>query len=55
MNQLFMIFCAISMIIAIVLVLSRKIGFWGALTIVFALPVCLLIIAIVILIIGGDK
>ena len=53
MNQLFVICCLISAIAAIVL--FKKIGFWWALAIVFAFPILLFLIAMILLIAGGDK
>ena len=35
--------------------LSKKIGFWWALIIVFVLPICLFAIAIIMLIAAGDR
>ena len=53
MHQLFIICCIISVIIAVVL--FKKIGFWWALAIAFVLPILLFAIAVVLLIVGGDK
>jgi hypothetical protein len=53
MNQMFIICCLISVIIAITL--FKKVGFWWALTIIFALPILLFLIAMILLIAGGDK
>lgn len=53
MNQLLIICYIISMIIAVAL--FKKIGFWRALAIALALPLCLFVIATILLIVGGDK
>ena len=46
-------FCIISVVTAIVL--YKKVGFWWALVIAFALPICLFVIAVILLILEGDK
>ena len=53
MNQLFVILCTASTIVAIVL--YRKIGLWWSFAIVFTLPILLFVFAVAMLIIGGDK
>lgn len=53
MNQMFIICCLISVITAIAL--FKKVGFWWTLTIVFALPILLFLVAVILLIVGGDK
>ena len=53
MHQLFIICYIISLIVGIAL--FRKIGFWWALAIAFVLPILLFAIAVVLLIVGGDK
>ena len=52
MNQMFIICCVISATIAIAL--FKKVGFWWALVIAFVLPLCLFVIAVILLIAGGD-
>lgn len=53
MNQLFVIIFTASTIVAIAL--YKKIGLWWSLAIVFALPILLFVVAVAMLIIGGDK
>ena len=53
MNQLLIILLATSIIAAIAL--YKKIGLWRAITIAIALPILLFTLAILLLVIGGDK
>ena len=53
MNQLFICLCLISVIVAIAA--YKKCGIWLSLLIAITLPVFLHVIAIIILLIGGDK
>ena len=53
MNQLFSTCCVFSVILAIVL--FKKFGIWRALAIALGLPVVLFVIAVILLIVGGDK
>ncbi len=53
MHQLLIICYLISVIIAVSL--FKKIGFWWALAIAFAFPICLYAIATIAIVIGGDK
>ena len=53
MNQMFIICCLVSAITAIAL--FKRVGFWWALTIVLALPILLFLIAVILLLVGGDR
>jgi hypothetical protein len=53
MNQMFIVCCFISAITAIAL--FKRVGFWWALTIVLALPILLFLIAVILLLVGGDR
>ena len=50
---MFIIFFAVSIIIAIAF--YRKVGIWGSIVIAIALPVCLYLLATILMIVGGDK
>ena len=53
MNQMFIVCCLVSAITAIAL--FKRVGSWWSLTIVLALPILMFVIAVILLLVGGDR
>ena len=53
MNQLFLILCIVSTVVSICF--HKKIGWLWTFLLAIALPIVLLVLAIIMLVIGGDK